>query len=800
MSEVLADAVVEIRGDFSGLLRDFNSARGMANTFTSTFRNVGARLGTNMLAGFHGKVGGGVMGNTLISSLGTVAASGAALTAGTVLGAAIAGAIGVAIVGKVGGVLYDLVKESIDLAASMQATEVAFGIFLGDAKQAKALMKDIWQFAAKTPFEMPELTDAAKSLLAYGESGKSVMETLRKIGDVSSGLSVPIQEMAQVYGRARVQGRAYARDLHELTNRGVPIIQELAKQFGVADDAVMKLAENGDVQFKNIEQAFTSLSAKGGKFADMMSKQSQITQGLASTLRDNIGKIERDFGEVLLPAVEATYRALIRLTQINFGPLMLRVQAFAMIWEYHLLPAIEDSVYQMRLFSATTQLAFAQMILSAQNAKEAVIALTKSMAGVPTIPNVQASTKEIDQLRKDIIDITAELVAAKSGRGSESEAEDFTGDKFSPSGKAPKAAKEKATHEQSGMQALGEQFRKMQELHNDPKLKVAEKQLAEAQETNRLLAAGAAGAGKGKEAEKPEAVAAKTKKQLREERAAQQEQQKAKDREWHEFLKKSKGKGIPSYFSPESKRRREAAAEARKKREEEKANSPLMKKRAELRAAEEARKADYKAERDKRDAARKKRNEDEALARFKKERDLNETKQKRIKEMRAKGMYVPPDKPKRKGNADYEDFLKRRREAFFNAPGRPNISPADLGRRNRRAAGYKGDIDAAWAERAPLTGVARLMQGPGFAPRVPERSRFQQLHGRGTAFDRFKLAQERQHQAFLKDQREKAAKQRAGAPADRTAQQQLKEAETTNDTLLKLLEEVEKNHGGGGLR
>jgi hypothetical protein len=42
-----------------------------------------------------------------------------------------------------------------------------------------------------------------------------VPEPLRRIGDVSAESQAPIHEIAELYGKARVQGRLFGEDLNE---------------------------------------------------------------------------------------------------------------------------------------------------------------------------------------------------------------------------------------------------------------------------------------------------------------------------------------------------------------------------------------------------------------------------------------------------------------------------------------------------------------------------------------------------------------------------------------------------------
>jgi tape measure domain-containing protein len=229
-----------------------------------------------------------------------------AMTAG--IGAAMAGAAAAVGVGM----------KSVTAAADFEQTKVAFATLIGDAAKAEATLAKLRELGAATPFEFPELADAGRKLIAFGESADTVPETLRRIGDVSAGVQAPINEIAELYGKARVQGRLFAEDINQLTGRGIPIIGELARQFGVSDSQVKKLVESGQVGFPQIEQAFASMTSKGGQFSGMMEAQSKTTTGLFSTLKDTFNEVFLTLGQpindALRPLIEQAIGMVATLT------------------------------------------------------------------------------------------------------------------------------------------------------------------------------------------------------------------------------------------------------------------------------------------------------------------------------------------------------------------------------------------------------------------------------------------------------------------------------------------------------
>lgn len=199
--------------------------------------------------------------------------------------------------------IKDFLVSSVGLAASMEQNQIAFTNFTGSVDKANALLGELEQFAAKTPFEFPQLVESTKQLLAFGIEQKDVMKTLQTLGDVAAGTGTDLQGLAFVYGTIRTQQTAYTQDLNQFAARGIPIYDELAKHFEITAAQVKQFASEGKIGFKDIEAAFQGMTGEGSKFFGLMEKQSGTTSGRLSTLRDNFAELSRKIGETLLPVV-----------------------------------------------------------------------------------------------------------------------------------------------------------------------------------------------------------------------------------------------------------------------------------------------------------------------------------------------------------------------------------------------------------------------------------------------------------------------------------------------------------------
>lgn len=192
--------------------------------------------------------------------------------------------------------LTGIIRESSEAASNMQQLNTVFGVLLQSQSKGSALLEEVTQFAAATPMKVPELANATRVLLAYGESSTTVMSTLRRLGDIAAGTGQRIDEIATLIGKARQAGRLYGDDLNRLNDRGIPLTATLAKNFGITGMEVRKLVEQGRVGFSALEDAINEVTNEGGLFYGMLEKQSKNYGGVMSTLEDNITLAKKAFG------------------------------------------------------------------------------------------------------------------------------------------------------------------------------------------------------------------------------------------------------------------------------------------------------------------------------------------------------------------------------------------------------------------------------------------------------------------------------------------------------------------------
>lgn len=194
----------------------------------------------------------------------------------------------------VGG-LTDFVRQVATVRGEFQQLEIAFSTMLGNRAEADELMRQVAETAAKTPFDLQGVADGAKQLLAYGTASDNVVSTLTMLGDIASGVSAPLNDIVYLYGTTMTQGRMFTQDLRQFQGRGIPLAEELAKQFGVAKEEVGDLVTAGKVGAEEFRKAIESMAK--GKFNNLMEEQSKSITGQISNLEDQVSQMFNEIGK-----------------------------------------------------------------------------------------------------------------------------------------------------------------------------------------------------------------------------------------------------------------------------------------------------------------------------------------------------------------------------------------------------------------------------------------------------------------------------------------------------------------------
>jgi tape measure domain-containing protein len=209
-------------------------------------------------------------------------------------------------------------KAALKGASDLEQQNVAFTVLLGSAGKAKALIADLRNLAAFTPFSQSDLIDNAKLLLNFGVNAKDVTDTLSRLGDVASGNSEKLHSLTLAFAQVSSAGKLNGQDLLQMINAGFNPLQEIAAKTGKSMAVLRKEMEAGCIGIDQVKGAFVAATSEGGRFYQMNQKQSQTLAGQWSTLKDNVEVFLTTLGGVGAEPLKGLVNSLNRiLTLVN---------------------------------------------------------------------------------------------------------------------------------------------------------------------------------------------------------------------------------------------------------------------------------------------------------------------------------------------------------------------------------------------------------------------------------------------------------------------------------------------------
>ena len=253
----------------------------------------------------------------------SVSASGGGLT--KMLGSfAKIGTLGVAALGSMGAAAGMM---GLKTAAANEQALISFETLLGSATKAQKMFDDLNKFAASTPFEFPQLRDAASKLLTTGVEASRVIPIMTALGDATSAMGTGAEGIGRaVYALQQMNtaGKVTGQDMMQLASSGIPIWDALAASIGMSVPEVRKLASEGKLVANDVMTAIETYAGPAmTKVKGMMEVQSKSMIGLMSTLKDTIAI---ELGKMMAPAAEGLKTmlpdliALVGTTLTAIGP------------------------------------------------------------------------------------------------------------------------------------------------------------------------------------------------------------------------------------------------------------------------------------------------------------------------------------------------------------------------------------------------------------------------------------------------------------------------------------------------
>jgi len=193
------------------------------------------------------------------------------------------------------------VKFAFVQAAELETQRRSLEVLTGSVQRANQIIKELQQLGAVTPFTSTELIDAAKRLQAFGVEAENVVETTRRLADVSGATGAELQGLVTAYGQVQAKGRLQGEELLQFQERGVALQKVLKEEYKLSGEEFQDALSKGRISAEAVEFAVKKLTDAGGKYANGAIAQSDTLNGKLSTLQDSFQRLAQNIGKFFEP-------------------------------------------------------------------------------------------------------------------------------------------------------------------------------------------------------------------------------------------------------------------------------------------------------------------------------------------------------------------------------------------------------------------------------------------------------------------------------------------------------------------
>jgi tape measure domain-containing protein len=202
-----------------------------------------------------------------------------------------------------------------DTGVQLEQTRIAFDVLLGSTEKGLQMFNELKQFADITPFDNQTTYDAAKQLMNYGVAAENVIPYMNLLGDISGGNADRFNRLAYVFGQVSAQGRLTGQDLRQMIDAGFNPLNEISKETGQSYSDLRDELSKGNISFTQVVDIMKKATGEGGRFNNLMVKQSQTVGGLASTIVGNMQTAAYGVFQAFSPTLKTLYSETIDLTK-----------------------------------------------------------------------------------------------------------------------------------------------------------------------------------------------------------------------------------------------------------------------------------------------------------------------------------------------------------------------------------------------------------------------------------------------------------------------------------------------------
>jgi tape measure domain-containing protein len=177
------------------------------------------------------------------------------------------------------------------------------------ADEVEKIMSNATAAVKGTAFGLGDAATVAASVVAAGvKPGKDLEGVLTTVADTATIAGSSMEDMGSIFGKVAASNKLSGDTVSQITDRGVPALQLLAKHYGTTAAKASEMVSKGKVDFKNFESAMkegVGGAAKDsgktfeGAWANVLAALGRIGENLLSPLFDESKSVLQQLPELL---------------------------------------------------------------------------------------------------------------------------------------------------------------------------------------------------------------------------------------------------------------------------------------------------------------------------------------------------------------------------------------------------------------------------------------------------------------------------------------------------------------------
>lgn len=228
----------------------------------------------------------------------------------------------------------ELGSNIVSLGTNMEKTRISFETLLqGGALFSNNMISQFQKFAQETPFSTQDVLSGARQLTAYRFAAEDIIPTMKKLGDITSGLNLDFKDVVWLVGHTKSIGHLDSRILREFTLRGIGIDKYIEKVKKISGEEFHRQIKGQLITWKDVSDALTAMTAKGGQFYDLNEKLSRSVAGRWERFKDTLEIIGTRMGEQLLPmlasALDKAFEVLNEFKNVDMSSIIANFTSLA---------------------------------------------------------------------------------------------------------------------------------------------------------------------------------------------------------------------------------------------------------------------------------------------------------------------------------------------------------------------------------------------------------------------------------------------------------------------------------------